>query len=306
MDKYSPNLKRNCDYGYIVRAMAIEAMEGRGPFYLDCSGMTPESKELMMPRVGWMKLQYDRLLEAGIRPFEERQEWTPCFNQIAASIVTDLEMRTKVPGLFAAGSLTQIETGVDAGGMSLLPCAVLGRCAGESAAKYAESHQPLPIDEEQASALKNECFAPLGKAGINPEQVITEIRRAISPYDVCVLKNEASLRKALAKIESIRDELLPDMDASDLHYLGKWKDVRSIALMAEMFLRASLMRTESRTSHYRVDYPNRDDKNWLKWIIISHEDQKLSLRTEPLPLDRYRLETWPCYSDNFKFPAVKL
>ena len=306
MDKYSPNLKCNCDYAFIVRAMAIEAIEDRGPFYLDCSKMTPENKELMTPRAGWAKLQYDRLLKASIRPFEERQEWIQCIAQIAASVVADLEMQTRVPGLFVAGSLAHVEAGVHVGGMSLLPCSVLGRCAGESAARYAMSDQPSRIDENQVLAMKRECYKQFGKIGINPERVITEILKVIYPYDVSVLKNEPKLKNALGRIESIRDELLPQMDARDLHYLAKSRDVRSMALMAEMFLRASLMRKESRASHYRVDYPNRDDKNWLKWVILSYEDGKLSLRAEPLPLERYKFKTWDYYSDNFNFSKVKL
>ncbi|MBN1626715.1 MAG: FAD-binding protein, partial [Deltaproteobacteria bacterium] len=183
-------------------------------------------------------------------------------------------------------------------------CSVLGRSAGESAAKYASSTEYPPIDREQIATLKENFYADLGKTGINPEVVITEILRTIYPYDVCVLKSEASLKKALARIEMIRDELLPEMDSRDLHYLAKSKDVRSMALMAEMFLRASLMRKESRASHYRIDYPARDDRNWLKWIIINYEGGKLSLGTEPLPLDKYRIKSWGCYSDNFHFPRV--
>jgi len=75
-----------------------------------------------------------------------------------------------------------------------------------------------------------------------------------------------------------------------------------MALVAELVLRASLMRTETRASHYREDYPNRDDKNWLKWIIIRQEDGKLNLRTEPVPLDKYRFGHARYYMDNFKLP----
>ena len=306
MDRYSPHLKSNCDYAFIVRAMAIEAMEGRGPFYLDCSRMTPENKDLMTPQSGWAKLQYDRLLEEGIRPFEEKQEWIQCMAQIAASVDADMEMRTCVPGLFAAGSLAHIETGVHVGGMSLLPCTVLGRCAGESAAKYALSEPLSRIDSALVMDKKQDCFHRLGTVGLNPETIITDILDIIYPYDVSVLKNEASLKKALGKIKRIRDELLPSMDARDLHYLAKSKDVQSMALMAEMFLKASLMRTESRASHYRIDYPDRDDKNWLKWILFGLKDGSLSPRTKNLPLDQYRFKTWDCYSDNFKFPDVSL
>jgi len=305
MDRYSPALRSNCDYAFIVRAMAIEAMEGRGPFYLDCSKMTSENKDLVTPKSGWAKLQYDRLLEAGIRPFEEKQEWIQCIAQIAASVVADLDMRTRVPGLFVAGSLAHIETGVHVGGMSLLPCSVLGRCAGKSAAKYAMSAALPEIEVDQVEAIKRDYYSKLGKVGLNPEAVIGDILKFIYPYDVSVLKKEESLKRAIAQLERIKQEALPVMDARDLHYFAKSTDVRSMALMAEMFLKASLMRTESRASHYRIDYPSRDDKNWLKWIKIGYEDGKLCLHTERLPLERYKFKTWQCYSDNFKFPLLQ-
>lgn len=61
------------------------------------------------------------------------------------------------------------------------------------------------------------------------------------------------------------------------------------------------MRTESRAGHYREDYPDRDD-NLLGWIMISHDGEKLNLRLEPIPYDRYRFKPTRFYSDNFKFP----
>ncbi|MBP1730610.1 MAG: Succinate dehydrogenase flavoprotein subunit, partial [Deltaproteobacteria bacterium] len=49
MDRYSPVLGANTDPHYITRAMALEAQQGRGPFYLDCTGMSPENRELVTP-----------------------------------------------------------------------------------------------------------------------------------------------------------------------------------------------------------------------------------------------------------------
>lgn len=69
-------------------------------------------------------------------------------------------------------------------------------------------------------------------------------------------------------------------------------------------LKASIMRTESRVSHYREDYPSRDDENWMKWIIVGYNGEKLSLHTEPLPLDRYKFKPTRYYSDNFRIPAL--
>lgn len=301
MDRYSPVLKSNCDYNYLTRVMAIEAREGRGPFYLDCSGMTPENKELMRPAGGWSELQYGKLLESGIRPFEERQEWMPGFNWVSG-VHTDLDMRTTVPGLFIAGVLRNVDPGIYFGGWSICKCAAFGYWAGENAAKYAESRESLQIDEGEARKLKGDMYAPLGKAGIDPEEALTEIQRTIFRYDVCILKTEANLKRALSKIEKIKDELLPQMGAKDVHYLMKLREVRSMTLVAELSLRASLMRTETRASHYREDYPSRDDENWLKYIMVSRRDGKLIFRTEPLPLDRYKHKVTRYYMDNFMFP----
>ena len=56
----------------------------------------------------------------------------------------------------------------------------------------------------------------------------------------------------------------PDLWAKDLHYLSKCHEVKSMALCAELTFRAALMRTESRGFHFREDFPERDDKNWLQ------------------------------------------
>jgi succinate dehydrogenase/fumarate reductase flavoprotein subunit len=56
--------------------------------------------------------------------------------------------------------------------------------------------------------------------------------------------------------------------ADDLHELRQCHETANMVLNAEMKLRAALLRTESRGSHYREDYPERNDKDWLCWIKI--------------------------------------
>jgi succinate dehydrogenase/fumarate reductase flavoprotein subunit len=92
------------------------------------------------------------------------------------------------------------------------------------------------------------------------------------------------------------------MGASDLHQLAKLKGVHSMTLIADLVLRASLMRTESRASHYREDYPERNNEQWLKWIIVNQKEGKLNYRFEPVPLNKYKHRSWRYYSDNFIFP----
>jgi succinate dehydrogenase/fumarate reductase flavoprotein subunit len=302
MDKYSPVLKSNTDFHYIVVGMAIETREGRNPFYLDCSPMKPEDIELMMPGSGWQKLNYDRLLELGINFFKDKTEWIPQGRGTYGGIVVDTEGRTKVSGLFATGTTWPTDAGVYMGGWNLCKTATTGYMVGESAGEYAKSSQTFQIDASVVEALKQQVLSPLSKTGISPREVSKAIRDIMSPYDVSILKNENSLKKALDKLESVKDNLLPQMTAQDTHYLMRLNELNGMALTTELYLRASLIRTETRGGHTREDYPNRDNEKWMKWIVFSQQKNKLDVRTEPVPIDSYDVKPTRYYMDNFNFP----
>jgi succinate dehydrogenase/fumarate reductase flavoprotein subunit len=116
-----------------------------------------------------------------------------------------------------------------------------------------------------------------------------------------VLKNEARLKEALAKIETLSWESLPRMGAKDARELMRLREVMSISRLIEVFLKSSLLRRETRGSHFREDYPKRDDKDGLKWIFVKKIGGDVRFRYEPLPLDRYPFKVDRFYSDHFKF-----
>jgi len=305
MQRYSPVFGANTDPHYVARAMAIEALQGNGPFYMDCSAMSPESVEMVTPKGrGWMRLNYRKLKDLGMDFFKDRLEWMTQLRYSIMGIHADFEGRTNVPGMFASGRARTTDPSVYSGGLSLCLCAVTGYITGETAAQFASGQHQLPIDEAWVKTLKARLFSPPGKEGIPPVEVLREVRYAVFPYDVCILKNERSVKKALSKIEGIRAELLPRMAAREPHYLMKLIEVRGIILLSELFLRASLARTESRAGHFRVDYPDRDEKNGLCWYVASQGKEGISIRREPMPLERYRIKPDRYYSDNFRFPKV--
>lgn len=301
MPQYSPNLKSEIDYNFQAMAMAMEARAGRGPFYVDYGPIKPEDKEFLQKPEGWMALHIKKLRQAGINPFDEKWEIMPVF-WTAQGIKADINCSTVVPGLFVAGRVRSIDPGVTMGSWSIGSATVLGYRAGENAAKYAQTRKSSKINQDEVNMFKKGFFSPLGKPGIEPEEVLLEIQDAVFPSEVIILKSESNLKRALKQVETIRDELLPQMGARDMHYLVELAEVKNMTLIAEAMLRSSLMRTETRASHYREDYPNRDDKNWLKWIVATYDTGKLSLRTEPLPLNKYRFKPSHYYSDNFRIP----
>src|SRR5210317_2179297 len=88
------------------------------------------------------------------------------------------------------------------------------------------------------------------------------------PNFIIYIKKENLLKAALAYVEELRDHHMPLLRAADMHELRLAHETANMIISAEMKLKASIMRTESRCSHYRLDYPDMDDKNWRAWINI--------------------------------------
>lgn len=249
LDKYSPTLGAMIDYNFLSRAMAIEAREGRWPFFFDCSPVKPENLEFLKKRAGWIGLHLKKLEKEGIKPLDDKQELTVVLNEVDG-IKADIECKTIVPGLFIGGRVRGGEPGVVMGSFSIASATVTGHRAGEKAALYARAHQSTQIAQDDVDSFRRELYAPLGKVGMEPKVVLEAIQKTILSSDVLLLKRRASLERALREIERARDELLPQMGARDPHYLMELLGVKNMALIAEGMLRSSLMRTESRGSHY--------------------------------------------------------
>ncbi|MBT8339305.1 MAG: hypothetical protein KJP07_04760, partial [Desulfatitalea sp.] len=140
---------------------------------------------------------------------------------------------------------------------------------------------------EQINTLKEKLFAPLErKRGLSHQEMIREIQDAIAPVDYSVIKTESRMKEALGKILSIQKKI-DRLKADDFHELTRCIDAQSMVLGAELFYRASLLRTESRGFHLREDYPDTDDANWLKWITLKQVDGRMMLDTEDIPMHLY-------------------
>ena len=90
----------------------------------------------------------------------------------------------------------------------------------------------------------------------------------MSVPEVQLAKDAASLQAALVQVENLRDAYLPKMMGYCGHDLRMALEARHKVLSAEMKLRASLAREESRGTHYRSDFPYRDDANFLCHLTV--------------------------------------
>ena len=141
--------------------------------------------------------------------------------------------------------------------------------AGEAAAEYSHMVEIVTIPNAKIREVQEEMLAPLRrKAGYGPAWITQTLQGIMIPNFIIYIKKENLLKAALAYIEELRDHHMPMLRASDLHELRLAHETANMIVSAEMKLKASIMRTESRCSHYRLDYPEMDDVNWRAWINI--------------------------------------
>jgi succinate dehydrogenase/fumarate reductase flavoprotein subunit len=163
--------------------------------------------------------------------------------------------------------------------------------AGPSAAHYAAGTDfGKDVSNQEIKDLRESIFRPLKRSkGVPPGDVITALQEVTAPIKFNLRRSLERLNQALAVIENLKNQL-PELQAKDFHYLSKCHEVNSMVLCAELTYRAALMREESRGSHYREDFPQRNDKDWLKWIIIKQQNGKMSLSTQPVPIEKYQIK----------------
>ncbi len=211
----------------------------------------------------------------------------------------DLHCGTSVPGLYAAGdSLGTMQSGAIYAtiGLALSGSSVSGARAGWAAAEYALQTEKTSTDEDLLVSLEKSILAPTErKGGFSPRWVTQQLQNVMMPYYVMYIKHGDRMQAVLTMVEFFRDHLVPKLTAQDPHELRLAHETRNMVLNAEMRLRSSLVRTESRGCHYREDYPQRDDPNWLAWVLLKEEQGEMKVIKKPVPE-----EWWPDLSKPYK------
>jgi len=199
---------------------------------------------------------------------------------------------TTLPGLYAAGDscgTMQVGSVYPGVGYALCGASVTGARAGWAAADYAQQADKPEIDDKEIAGLKKAIYGPMErKGGFSPRWVTQVVRNTMIPYYIMYVKHEQRMKAALTLVEFMRDHLVPKLTARDAHELRLAVETKNIVFNAEMKLRSSLFRTESRGTHYREDYPRRIDPDWLAWVTLRQEDGEVKLTKRPIPK-----EWWP-------------
>jgi len=277
MKKYAPNKLDLASRDVVSRGMMTEIEEGRG-FKDQASGL--DYLHLDFSPIGAQKIK-ERLTQVreiaikfrGIDPVENPLPVRPVCHYVMGGIDTDIDGATRLRGLWAAGEVAcvSINGANRLGANSTAECLVWGKITGAAAAKYAEG-RPMPEPPAERAALEEKrIFDRIfhGSGGTNPYEVRDAIQKVMAK-DAFVYRTGEGLAEALRTIRELKEKDFLHCEDKSRVYNTNLSDVLEVEGMldvAEVVVAGGLARTESRGSHFRRDYPSRDDANWLKHTL---------------------------------------
>ena len=267
----------NARRAVIADAVINEYLLGNGPVYADCRHLPDDILDHMEAT-----LQVDRYTmpafyqQKGLNFREEPVEVSISELSIRRSgvyfrgsgLAVDTLGQTSIIGLFAAGDCASVSGGI-AG------ASVVGHIAGEGVAGFLKN-APITrpdIDMPGAEDIRARSMAHMQ---VNEAMRLTwktfehEVRRTVTDH-VGVRRNDKGLQLALQNLRTLGGQE-SQLKADDLHELMRVHESTSIRLNAELMTVSALARKETRTgsSHRRLDYPDSDDENWRKFVLVEN------------------------------------
>jgi len=303
MKRYAPEFMELAPRDLVSRSIQTEINEGRGfgdgCVRLDLTHLGEKKINERLSQIRDIAIHF-----AGVDPVHEPIPVRPTVHYTMGGIDVNTDCATGIKGLYAAGeaSCVSVHGANRLGGNSLLETVVFGRRAGEAMPAYLADHSSP--DRQREKALLAEALRQFDAlfAGTGEEDCPSlrrEMERAMVE-DFGLFREESRMRRGVGRIEKLVDRFagvrVRDRNLVFNLDLIRTLELRSMLDIAHSCALASLPRTESRGSHFRLDHPKMDNENFLKHSLISRsaaDGLSLSYRpvtivdTEPLAEIKY-------------------
>jgi L-aspartate oxidase len=248
----------------VSRSIALEVRRTASPVFLSLRHLDPDDVHRRFPMIA------ATCLKAGFDLARDLLPVGPAAHYMMGGVETDLDGRTSVPGLFAAGEVacTRVHGANRLASNSLLEGLVFGARAGRAmVGPPRDAELPPPVYRETGPGEVAGESASRPEATPSREMTTSEIRELMW-RSVGLFRERASLQAAFRALHEQHAALEDRLAArAPLDHDG-WRRA-SLVTVASLIARAALRREESRGGHFRTDCPARDD---LKWRIHVSDD----------------------------------
>ncbi|MBC9729118.1 succinate dehydrogenase flavoprotein subunit [Streptomyces sp. TRM68367] len=306
MEKYAPVMKDLASRDVVSRSIYTEIREGRGcgpegdHVYLDLTHLPPEQLDAKLPDITEFARTY-----LGIEPYTDPIPIQPTAHYAMGGIPTNVEGEvladntTVVPGLYAAGEVACVSVhGANRlGTNSLLDINVFGKRAGIAAAGYAQSADFVELPENPAQFVIDEVERLRDSTGTERVSTLRRELQETMDANVMVFRTEQTIKTAVEKISELRERFknvaIQDKGKRFNTDLLEAIELGNLLDLAEVMAVSALARKESRGGHYREDYPNRDDVNFMRHTMAYREvgaDGTESVRLDYKPVVQTRYQ----------------
>jgi succinate dehydrogenase / fumarate reductase, flavoprotein subunit len=299
MKKYAPEKLELAPRDVVSRSMIREIQEGKGFKHesgYDCLklDLTHLGDEKIKERLGGIREIGIKF--SGIDVIEEPIEIRPVCHYMMGGIHTDVDGKTELGGLWAAGEAACNSThGANRlGANSTSECIVWGRITGEQAAQFALERKgsTIEISNDQVISEEKRIYDGIfrGRGEVNPYEVRKNLTDTMDDK-AYVFRTEENLVAGLKKIQELKALTWKHVDDKSKEYNTNFTNVMEIDAMlrtAEVVLMGAINRKESRGAHARLDYANRDDINYLKHTLAYYNcENEPKLEWHPVTFTRY-------------------
>jgi succinate dehydrogenase / fumarate reductase, flavoprotein subunit len=266
-------------------------INGTAAVYLDVTHIPRETLDRKLE--GILEI-YEKFL--GVDPREEPMKVFPAMHYTMGGIwVNSEDQATSVPGIYAAGECEYQYHGANRlGANSLVSCIFGGGIAGPAAVKYARG------SEKSAEALDSSVFALeqkrqeeknaslIAQNGTeNPITIWKELGEVMTEH-VTVTRINKNLEGAYAKLAELQARYgkinLSDRTRWSNQTLNFARELENMLILARVVTLGAFYRNESRGAHYKPDFPDRDDANWLKTTRAKWTNNDIQLSYEPVDI----------------------
>jgi succinate dehydrogenase/fumarate reductase flavoprotein subunit len=288
MEKIDPVRFERGELPLVVAAFMKELIDGRGPCYLDLRKCDPTFwDDLARIGHGAAMLKSDKIPDPSTTPLLIEPAWGIMSADGRGGICIDIDCRTSVPGLLAAGACAK-NSAVGTHGSAGAPTAWAmnsGWYAGDTAGRTARELPAPVVSAERIAELRARTFAPLGLTSRETSRSL-HARLAVFENEMIesLVLNEKTLRHRIAAVDAIYADA-DQAGASDLHDLMVLNEARNVAEVARTIYASALDRTESREQFYREEYPYTDDEQWFCWHLAARGPDGIRFERLPLPFD---------------------